>query len=122
VVLCPSNPITSIGPILAVSGVREALVARRETVVGISPIIGDSALLPLANHLMPTAGLPVSAEGAARAYRGLLGTWIIDTQDSHHAGAIEVSCGIDVVVAPTVMVDDDAARLLARRALATAHA
>ena len=71
-VLCPSNPVVSIGPILAVPGVREAVAARRGPVVGVSPIVGGAPLAGMADRLMPVAGLEVSALGAARAYRDLL--------------------------------------------------
>lgn len=118
VILCPSNPVTSIGPILAVPGIRDAVAARRPDVVGVSPIIGGSALLPLANKLMPTTGEETSAFGVARLYDDLLGTWIIDHQDAARATEITRATGVNVEVTQTVMVDDAAAVALAQVAMA----
>ncbi len=116
VLVCPSNPVASIGPILAVAGVREALSARCATAAGVSPIVGGSPVRGMADKLMPVIGLEVSAPGAASYYQGLLRGWIIDEVDRSLAGAAR-QLGFDVVVAPTMMVDDDAAESLARAAL-----
>jgi LPPG:FO 2-phospho-L-lactate transferase len=114
IVLCPSNPVVSTGPILAVPGVRNAIEARRESVVGISPIVGGAPLAGMADKLMPAVGLEVSALGAARAYEGLLGGWVLDTID----GALAAGAPVPVAVTDTIMVDDDRAEALARTALA----
>ncbi len=116
IVLCPSNPVASLGPILAVDGVRETLAERRERVVGISGIVGGAPLAGMADKLMPVAGLEVSAAGAAAAYAGLLGAWVIDEVDRRLAPRIEAT-GIRVGVTDTIMTDDAAAEALARFAL-----
>jgi len=118
VVICPSNPVASIGPILAVPGVREAVAARRGRVVGVSPIVGGTPLAGMADRLMPAAGLEVSAVGAARAYEGLLAGWVIDRVDRDLAPKIEELFGVRVAVLDTVMRDDASAEAVARAALA----
>jgi LPPG:FO 2-phospho-L-lactate transferase len=117
VVLPPSNPVVSIGPILAVPGVRDAVRARRAVVVGISGIVGGAPLAGMADKLMPAVGLEVTAAGAAAAYEGLLETWVIDDRDRTLAGRIEAT-GVKVVVSDTVMHDDDDAERLAAVVLA----
>lgn len=117
VVLCPSNPVVSVFPILAVPGIRDALRARRDRIVGISPIVGGAPLRGMADRVMPAAGLEVSAAGAAEGYRDILAAWIVDDRDARAAPRIEADLGIRVVVADTIMVDDDAAERLARAAL-----
>jgi LPPG:FO 2-phospho-L-lactate transferase len=116
IVLCPSNPVASIGPILALPQVREVLADRRERVVGISGIVGGAPLAGMADKLMPAMGLEVSAAGAAAAYTGLLGAWVIDEVDRHLAPRIEAT-GVRVGVTDTIMTDDAAAESLARFAL-----
>jgi LPPG:FO 2-phospho-L-lactate transferase len=116
VVLCPSNPIVSVDPILAVRRVREAVGERRDRVVGISPIVGGAPLRGMADRLLPVAGEEVSAEGVAGHYTGLLGGWVIDEVDRHLAPAIRAS-GVPVAVTDTIMTDDDKAAALARVAL-----
>src|SRR5437588_11560872 len=116
VVICPSNPVASIGPILALPGIRDALARRRDRVVGVSPIVGGAPLRGMADKLMPVAGLEVSAVGAARAYAGLLGGWVIDDADRHLAGHVEPT-GFRGGVTDTIMTDDEAAEALARFAL-----
>ena len=116
IVLCPSNPVASIGPILAVPGIRDALERVRERVVGISPIVAGAPLRGMADRLMPVAGLEVSCVGAARAYGGLLGSWVIDEQDAGFAVSIE-EMGVRVGVTDTIMTDDAKAEALARFAL-----
>jgi LPPG:FO 2-phospho-L-lactate transferase len=118
VVLCPSNPVVSIGPILAVPGVRDALGARSDRVVGVSPIVGGAPVQGMADRLMPVVGLDVSARGAAGAYRDLLGAWVIDARDAALRSAIERDLGIAVGVTDTIMSDDHASERLARFALA----
>ena len=117
VVVCPSNPVVSVGPILAVPGVREAVTARRDVVVGVSPIVGGAPLAGMADKLMPVAGLEVSALGAARAYAGLLGGWVIDDADRALADTIAGELGVRVAVTDTIMRDDVVSEALARTAL-----
>jgi LPPG:FO 2-phospho-L-lactate transferase len=119
VLLCPSNPVASIGPILAVPGIREALSARGD-LVGVSPIVGGAPLAGMADRLMPVQGLEVSALGAARAYEGLLAGWVIDERDEGLAPRIERELSIRVAVTDTIMRDDERAGSIARLALALA--
>jgi LPPG:FO 2-phospho-L-lactate transferase len=116
VVVCPSNPVASIGPILSLPGIRPALEARRARVVGISGIVGGAPLSGMADKLMPAAGVEVTAAGAAECYRGLLGAWVIDRQDATLARRIEAT-GVRCRVTNTIMVDDAKAEALARSAL-----
>jgi LPPG:FO 2-phospho-L-lactate transferase len=117
ILLAPSNPIVSIGPVLAVPGVREAVAGRRGIVAGVSPIVGGQVLAGMADRLMPTAGLEVSALGAARAYAGLLAGWVVDEADRDLAGRIRTELGVRVAVTDTVMRDDAVAEAVAREAL-----
>lgn len=116
-VICPSNPVVSIMPILAVPGVREALRDRRDRVVGISPIVGGAPLQGMADKVMPVMGLEVSAAGAAEPYRGLLAAWVVDERDRDLAPKIQEREGVVVGVTDTIMADDAAAERLARFAL-----
>ena len=115
--LCPSNPVVSIGPILSVPGVRDAVAARSGPTIGVSPIVGGAPLAGMADKLMPVAGLEVSAIGAARGYRDLLTGWVIDDRDADAARAIADELGIAVAVTDTVMRDDDVAAALATTAI-----
>src|SRR5207249_4452747 len=116
IVVCPSNPVASIGPILAVPGIRDWVAARRQRVVGVSPIVGGAPLRGMADKLMPVAGVEVTAAGAAEFYGGLLGGWVIDERDAALRDRIE-SAGIAVDVTDTIMLDDAVAESLARTAL-----
>jgi LPPG:FO 2-phospho-L-lactate transferase len=117
VVICPSNPVVSVGPILAVPGVRDAVAARRDRVVGISPIVGGAPLAGMADKLMPAAGLEVSALGAARAYEGLLSAWVVDDADEALTGRIARELGVRAEATDTIMRDDPTSEALARFAL-----
>lgn len=81
IILCPSNPVTSIGPILAVPGVRDALNQVKAPVVGISPLIGESAISGPAHKLMAAQGMEPSAFGVAQAYADFLDHFVIDLED-----------------------------------------
>ena len=116
VVICPSNPVVSVGPILAIRGVREAVA--RKSVVGISPIVGGRPLAGMADRLMPVVGLEVSAAGAARAYDGLLDAWVIDGTDARLADRVRSETAARVTVTDTLMRDDEIAESVARAALA----
>jgi LPPG:FO 2-phospho-L-lactate transferase len=122
IVVCPSNPVVSTGPILAVPGVREAVAARRDRVVGVSPIVGGKPVAGMADKLMPVAGLEVSALGAARAYDGLLAGWVVDRVDAALVSRISGELGVRCAATDTIMRDDDAAEALARSALELAAA
>lgn len=115
--LCPSNPVVSIGPILAVPGLRDAVAARSGPVVGVSPIVGGAPLAGMADKLMPVAGMEVSALGVARAYRDLLSAWVIDERDRDAGSRIADELGIRVAVTDTVMRDDEVAAAVARFAV-----
>jgi LPPG:FO 2-phospho-L-lactate transferase len=116
IVLCPSNPVASIGPILAVPGIRPGLERRRDAVVGISGIVAGAPLAGMADRLMPAAGVEVTAAGAAESYRGVVGSWVLDRADRGLGSRIEAT-GVRVGVTDTIMTDDDAAEALARFAL-----
>jgi LPPG:FO 2-phospho-L-lactate transferase len=113
VVIAPSNPIVSIGPLLAVPGVRDAVVARRDRCVAVSPIVGGKALKGPADRLLAELGHESSALGVARIYRELASVLVVDTVDDALAPAIEAH-GLRCVVAPSIMSDPDAAAALAR--------
>ncbi|MFL5735862.1 MAG: 2-phospho-L-lactate transferase [Actinomycetota bacterium] len=116
VVVCPSNPVASIGPILAVPGIADAVRERRDSAVGVSPIVAGAPLRGMADRLMPVAGLEVSAAGAAEAYRGLVSGWVIDERDRELAPRIE-ALGMRCAVTDTVMESDAVAESVARAAL-----
>ena len=112
-VIAPSNPLISIDPILQVSGVREALVARRDDVVAVSPLINGAALKGPADRLLRELGFEPSTLGVVDFYDGLVGTWIIDEDDADLAEAIRRR-GLRVEVTTTVMADAENARRLAK--------
>lgn len=117
IVVCPSNPIISIRPILAVPGVRELLCERRDRVVAISPIVGGRPVRGPADRLMGPLGLEVSSVGVATAYRDFCSTLVIDRADLHLAPAIE-ALGVRAITTDTVMHDPRIAADLARETLA----
>ncbi len=112
VVIAPSNPIVSIGPLLAIPGVRDALVARRDHVAAISPIIAGKALKGPADRLMAELGMDASVLGVADVYRDLAATLVIDTADAHQVSAIEAS-GLQCICTDTIMKDAEVAATLA---------
>jgi LPPG:FO 2-phospho-L-lactate transferase len=113
VVIAPSNPIVSIGPVLAVAGVRAGLTRRRDDVVAISPIIAGAALKGPADRLMTELGHEATVVGVARLYHEIAGTLVIDTADEALAGAVEAE-GMRCVVAPTIMTGPAEAAALAK--------
>jgi LPPG:FO 2-phospho-L-lactate transferase len=102
VVLCPSNPIVSIGTILSVKGVRDALRNTRARVIAISPIVGSAPIKGPADKLMRGLGVEVSAYGVASLYKDFLDDFVIDTVDETQKPRIE-SLGLNVVVTNTIM-------------------
>jgi LPPG:FO 2-phospho-L-lactate transferase len=116
IVLCPSNPVASLGPILAVPGIRDTIGARRTDVVGVSGIVAGAPLAGMADRLMPAAGAEVTAAGAAECYRGLLGAWVVDDLDRALIPRIEAT-GLRVGATDSIMNDDAKAEALARFAL-----
>ena len=115
--ICPSNPVVSIGPILAVPGIREVLVARRERVIGVSPIVGGAPVKGPADRLMAPLGIAVSCVGVAAAYAEICGALVIDEVDAHLASEVEAT-GVRAIVTDTMMRSTEIATELARRTLA----
>jgi LPPG:FO 2-phospho-L-lactate transferase len=113
VIICPSNPLVSIGPILAVPRVEEALASRRDDTVAVSPIIAGAALKGPADRMLRELGHEASVVGVARLYAKLAGTLVIDTADADRAKEIEAE-GLRCVVAPTIMSGPAEAAALAR--------
>ena len=102
IVFCPSNPIVSIGPLLAVAGLRDALEHRAAPVVAVSPLVGGKALKGPADRMLATLGHEVSAVGVARIYTGLIDGLVIDDVDQDLAPRIQ-DLGIEVLVTGTIM-------------------
>jgi LPPG:FO 2-phospho-L-lactate transferase len=117
VILCPSNPVTSIGPILAVPGIAEALAGTAATTVAVSPIVGGDAVSGPAGRLMAARGLPISAAGVAHAYAPWLDVLVFDERDRHEIPEV-LRLGVSPVTAPTMMVTREDEVALARRVLA----
>jgi LPPG:FO 2-phospho-L-lactate transferase len=113
IVVCPSNPVVSIGPLLAVPGLREALIIRRDRVVGVSPIVAGAALKGPADRLMAELGTEPSVVGVARLYAPWVGTLVIDVADAARAGAVEAE-GVRCIVTDTIMNSPERAAALAR--------
>ena len=116
VVLCPSNPIVSIGPILAVPGMREALAASSAPKVAVSPIVGGRALKGPADRMLDSLGHEVSATGVAHLYEGLVDGIVVDDQDADQRPSIE-GLGMRVLATDAVMRDEDDRARLAREIL-----
>ena len=111
VVICPSNPIVSVGPILAVPGMTEALSASAAPKVAVSPIVGGRALKGPADRMMHSLGHEVSATGVARMYKGLVDGMVIDEADAAEEEGIK-ALGIEVLATDSVMrVEGDRKRL-----------
>jgi LPPG:FO 2-phospho-L-lactate transferase len=102
ILICPSNPVISIGPILAVPGVRQAIQTRRVPVVAVSPIIQGATLKGPADKMLRGLGFEVSAYGVAQYYGALLTALVIDTLDASLATSI-AGLGLRVEVTNTVM-------------------
>lgn len=116
IVFCPSNPFVSIGPMLAVAGMRAALEAAPAPIIAVSPIVGGKALKGPADQMLRGLGHEVSALGVARAYHGLIDGFVIDRADAESRSAIE-ALGMRVLVTNTVMQTDDDRRRLADEVL-----
>jgi LPPG:FO 2-phospho-L-lactate transferase len=117
VLLAPSNPVTSIGPILAVPGITDALKQTRSPIVAISPIVGNKAVSGPAGILMAAQGLPVSIAGVAQAYREFLDILVADVRDAKAAEELQQP-GLRVHCANTIMSTADEKADLARQVLA----
>ncbi len=117
----PSNPVVSVGTILAVPGVREAIAGAGVPVVGLSPIIGDAPVRGMADKVLAAVGVPATAADVAQHYgSGLLDGWLVDTMDADAVKAVEAD-GIRCRAVPLLMTDVEAAAAMATEALALAE-
>lgn len=119
VLIAPSNPVVSIGPILAVAGVRQALRETKARVVAVSPIVGGRTLKGPADRMMSALGIDPTPVGVAAMYRDFLDVLLVDEQDRRLAAAVE-EMGVRAVVTQTVMRGIDEKRALAQAALQAA--
>ncbi len=117
VVIAPSNPLVSIGPIRAMPGVDELLAGRRESVVAVSPIVGGVALKGPADRMLAELGHESSVAGVAELYRSIAATLVIDPADASLVAAVEAT-GMRCVVTPSVMTTLEVAADLAAVTLA----
>jgi len=102
IIICPSNPLISIGPILAVPGVRGQLRARKKDVFAVCPIVGGKSLKGPSDKMLGQLGHEVTALGVAKLYADFTGTFVIDPSDKAAATAVS-TLGMKVAVLPTVM-------------------
>jgi LPPG:FO 2-phospho-L-lactate transferase len=121
VLLPPSNPVVSVGTILGVPRVREALVATRAPVVGVSPIIGGSHVRGMANQLLATVGVEVTAGAVGRHYGartadGVLDGWLVDESDADQLPGLH-EAGLRAAAVPLFMTDLDATAAMAAAAV-----
>lgn len=116
-VICPSNPAVSIAPILAVPGIREALVARRADTVAISPIVAGRAVKGPADRLLAELGHEPSVVGIARLWSAFAAVLVVDTADAANAPAVEAE-GMSCLVTPTLMSCPGVADALGRLVMA----
>ncbi len=117
VVIAPSNPVVSIGPVLAVPGVSEALAARRDRNVAVSPIVAGAALKGPADRMLRSLGEEPSAVGVARLYRDFISKLVIDEADAALADTV-AAMGVQPVVTQTIMSSPQAASALAQATVA----
>lgn len=116
VVIAPSNPLVSIGPVRALPSTDPALRARRESVVAVSPIVGGAALKGPADRMLRELGLRASVAGVAELYRDIAATLVVDAADAASAGEVEAA-GMRCVVTDTVMSRPGVDASLARACL-----
>ncbi|MEV4949872.1 2-phospho-L-lactate transferase [Streptomyces sp. NPDC053755] len=117
----PSNPVVSVGTILAVPGIREAIAEADVPVVGLSPIVGGAPVRGMADKVLAAVGVEPTASAVARHYgSGLLDGWLVDTVDGGSVGDVEAA-GIRCRAVPLMMTDLDATAAMAREALALAE-
>jgi LPPG:FO 2-phospho-L-lactate transferase len=117
VVIAPSNPLVSIGPIRALPSTDPLLTRRRDRVVAVSPIVGGAALKGPADRMLTELGFEASVVGVARLYAPVAETLVIDEVDAHLARAVEAT-GMRCIVTPTVMSTPSIGQALARTCLA----
>ncbi len=116
VLVAPSNPVVSIGTVLAVPGVTEALRTTTAPIVGVSPIVAGGVVRGMADKLLPAIGVPVSAVGVAAHYASWLDGWVLDDEDAAHAAGVR-ALGLAVSCTDTIMDEPGVAAKLARTAL-----
>jgi LPPG:FO 2-phospho-L-lactate transferase len=116
ILLCPSNPVVSIAPILAVPGIRAAVQAAGCRVVAVTPIVGGAPVRGMADRLLPAWGAEVSARGVAGLYAGLADAFVLDAVDAGEAADV-AALGLEPVVVPTLMRTVEDAAALAKAAL-----
>ncbi|MEV6577165.1 2-phospho-L-lactate transferase [Streptomyces sp. NPDC051582] len=122
IVFPPSNPVVSVGTILAVPGIREAVAAARAPVVGLSPIVGGAPVRGMADKVLAAVGVEATAAAVALHYGGeLLDGWLVDTADADAVAEVEAA-GIACRAVPLMMTDLAATAEMARAALALAEA
>jgi LPPG:FO 2-phospho-L-lactate transferase len=120
ILLAPSNPFVSIGPILALPGVRRALRRSKAPIIGVSPLIGGRTVKGPADRMMRGLGFEATPRGLVEIYRGLLDGLLLDQQDEEHRAALTRS-GIAIECLPILMNTVARSRRVARAALAMAH-
>jgi LPPG:FO 2-phospho-L-lactate transferase len=117
IVICPSNPIVSVGPIFAISGYLEAVKSSPAPVVAVSPIVGGKALKGPADKMLSSLGHEVSAAGVAAIYQGFVDGLVIDEVDADLAPRIE-AMGIRTLITPSIMRDEADRKRLAEETVA----
>jgi LPPG:FO 2-phospho-L-lactate transferase len=115
VIICPSNPIVSVGPILALPGVHDAL-RKHPRVTAVTPIVEGKALKGPAEVMLRASGADVSGAGVARLYSSFVDRFVVDSRDSDEIEAIE-RLGLEALSLDTVMTDHEASERLARSLL-----
>ncbi len=116
IVLCPSNPILSIGPILAIPGIRDSISKTRAKIIGVSPIVGGKAIKGPLDRIMENLGLEVSPFGVAQLYKGLMKGYVIDQLDRSAVPKI-TSLGMKVLATNTMMDSVEAKIKLAQETI-----
>ena len=116
ILIAPSNPLVSIAPILSINGIKNALQSRRDSVTAISGIVNGQALKGPAKRLLEELSYEASANGVARIYRDIAGTFVIDSLDKSETNRIE-KLGMRCIVADTIMTNSDKAADLCRQIL-----
>jgi LPPG:FO 2-phospho-L-lactate transferase len=115
-VICPSNPVVSIGPLMAVDAIAQAVARRRDTTVAVSPIIAGRALKGPADRMLAELGHEPSVVGVAEMWAPIAGTLVVDDADADVAHRVEAQ-GMRCVVAPSIMSGPVEAANLARAVL-----
>ncbi len=117
VIVAPSNPIVSIGPLRAMAGIDALLAGRRDSVVAVSPIVGGAALKGPADHMLTELGHEPSVVGVARLYAPIASALVIDPVDAELAYAVEAA-GMRAIIVPSIMSSIEISATLARATLA----